>query len=326
MAFPELHHGDLAIRAHDVVAALNDREWRVSAPAKINLRLRVLGRRSDGYHLLSMLNTTCSLSDDVVVSFGVGRESSAVMNPDDITPIPCAENLALRAHSKFWLAFGCTEPPVDIHVRITKRIPVGGGLGGGSSDAGAVLRILSQVFGAMLRTVLDLSESEFENRMINVALGCGADVPFAYRGGVCWVTGIGEQVRMLGERTLWPGRVMLAVPSVPVPTLPFYDFYRSQHPAIVATSDPEMERLRGAPTVEVLKELLCNDFEADVRRFVPEVGRGIDCARQFFPYTTSLTGSGACFFSLVDAQGEELIPGYRRALEQENIEIHEVRL
>lgn len=317
---------ELKAEAREIASSMHGRHWHVSAPAKVNLRLKVLGRRADGYHLLSMLNATCSLSDDVVISFGLDGETSAEMNPPSITPLPSNKNLAVRAHTEFWGAFGCAEPPINIHVRISKRIPVGGGLGGGSSDAGAVLRVLREVFGASVRAVLGLSEVECEARITKAALVCGADVPFAYQGGVCWVTGVGEQVRPLGDGPLWSGRVLLAVPSVPVPTLPFYEFYRRQHPVIVPTSDLEMERLRGKPSEVLLEELLHNDFERDVAGLVPEVGQGIALARQFFPRTTSLTGSGSCFFSLVRVEEEHRIDSYRRALEEKSIAIHEVRL
>lgn len=290
----------------EVVERSLEHSWTISAPAKINLRLKVLGRRKDSYHLLSMLNTTCSsLADQVHVRLRMGEAVSVVMDAPGLQAVPSEENLVTKAWRRYWEFFEFPTPPCGIDVTITKRIPVGGGLGGGSSDAGAILRLLSAVFGAAIQASLGLDGPQYEQRVVSAALACGADVPYAYVGGVCWVTGIGEVIKPLSVDSIWKGPILVVAPPKPVPTGPFYEFFRAQHPNIESCHDEEMEHFSLRGVSGALPTLIANDFEVDVCRLVPEVGEGLAIARSFFPHTTSLTGSGSCFFSLVPPSDED---------------------
>jgi 4-diphosphocytidyl-2-C-methyl-D-erythritol kinase len=313
-------------RIHEVLERSIERSWNLIAPAKINLRLKVLGRRDDGYHLLSMLNATCSLADRVQVQLRPEPECLVEMDAPELQGVLSEENLATKAWRRYWEVFGFQSPPCGLDVKIAKRIPVGGGLGGGSSDAGAVLRFLSSVFGSVIQSCLDIDSSDYEQRVLSGALACGADVPYAYTGGVCWVTGIGEWIQPLSVASLWRGPVLVVAPPKPVPTAAFYQSFRAHHPKIEPARDEEMERFALGGAVQSLPSLIGNDFEADVCQLVPEVGEGLALARTFFPGTTSLTGSGSCFFSLVPPSEEARIPACVEALKGCGMAVHTTQL
>jgi 4-diphosphocytidyl-2-C-methyl-D-erythritol kinase len=308
---------------NEVVEHSLERSWSIVAPAKINLRLKVLGRREDGYHLLSMLNTTCSsLTDELQVRLKSGGGISVVMDSPQLQAVPSEENLVAKVWRRYWEVFQLPVPPCGIDVKIAKRIPVGGGLGGGSSDAGALLRLLSAVFGPTIQASLNLDTASYAQRVISAALACGADVPYAFVGGVCWVTGIGEVIRPLAVGSIWNGPVLVVSPPKPVPTGPFYQFFRTQHPSMEICRDEPMERCSAQGISDALPALIGNDFEIDVCRLVPEVGEGLAIARSFFPRTSSLTGSGSCFFSLVPPSDEGLIAACIEALKERGMAVY----
>lgn len=151
--------------------------------AKLNLTLDVLGKREDGYHDLKSVMQTISIRDDVEIDLGTGKpwtlECSAEGIPTD------SSNLAWKAAEVFCSAMG--KDPDGIAIRITKRIPSGAGLGGGSADAAAVLRALNKHYGSPL-SVLALAE---------LGAQVGSDVPFCVLCGTAMVEGRGERLRKL---------------------------------------------------------------------------------------------------------------------------------
>gem|GEM_PF-622839 len=275
----------------------------VIAPGKINVRLKVLGRRPDGYHVLSMLNVSTSLSDALRISLQVTPGCELQVQPETGLTGPAADNLIVRAWHEFWTEFSSDGPPCGVRIVLAKKIPIGGGLGGGSSDAGAMLRFLVKTFGALACELCKISPEECEARTMRAALRVGADVPYAYRGGLCWVTGIGESVAELKHVTPWPGEVLIIVPPIAVPTVDFYRFYRDRHPTLPEVRDGAMETAVGDNAVLEISDLQENDFEADVVAFRPAVGDALKIAREYYPYTTSVTGSGSAIFSLVPPAG-----------------------
>ena len=275
----------------------------LTAPAKINVRLKVEGRRPDGYHLLSMINCATSLTDTLV--FTILQEDTALIQVDPPMDIPTAvgENLVTKAFQAFWREFELSDSRPGFSCVITKRIPIGGGLGGGSADAGAVIRHLVSIFGDALREYLSLPEGQFAARINRVALSCGADVPYSCVGGLCWVGGIGEQVDRIRSSELAPHRVLLSVPPVAVSTQAFYDRFRSDHPSVAQSLDQRGRSFARNPDSVSIVDLVENDFEETVIRLEPLIGKGLTLAREAFPRGTALTGSGSVFFSLVgDAQ------------------------
>lgn len=153
--------------------------------AKINLTLDVLDRRADGYHNLQSIMQTISVRDDVEIDIGTGKPWKILCDVDDV---PCDErNLAWKAAKVYCDAMG--YDPDGLEIRITKRIPMGAGMGGGSADAAAVLRALNRHYGDPL-SILALAE---------LGMQIGSDVPFCVVGGTCMVEGKGERLRKLPD-------------------------------------------------------------------------------------------------------------------------------
>lgn len=160
------------------------KEFKTKAYAKINLTLDVLGKMEDGYHDMRMVMQSVSLCDDIVIeaSPGSGKVSAVTNRPyipgDD-------RNIACKAANAFFAETGISE--YDIRIRIDKSIPVCAGLGGGSSDAAAVLRALDGGFGTGLS----------EEALMKLAERVGSDVPFCLMGGAALAEGRGEKLRKL---------------------------------------------------------------------------------------------------------------------------------
>jgi len=282
-----------------VARAWFGREITVTAPSKLNLRLKVEGRRGDGYHLLSMLNCSTSLEDTLRLTLSEASDIIVNVNPSGALGVSGGENLASKAFKAFWSAFGFDSAPVGFRCEIQKRIPIGGGLGGGSSDAGAVLRYLEGIFGESLASGCNLSKGQVRERVLSAALSCGADVPYAVVGGLCWVGGIGEEVVPIQEHAFGPHKALLVIPPKPVPTADFYQRFRASHPTITPWQDRAGRDLTADKGGEGLVSLVENDFEATAVEMVPEIGSGLRLMREVFPVGTALTGSGSVCFSLV---------------------------
>jgi 4-diphosphocytidyl-2-C-methyl-D-erythritol kinase len=251
----------------------------VEAPAKINLTLEVLGRRADGFHDLASIFATIDLCDrvrvtrsrslDVRVSPGVGAR------PED--------ELATRAVHAFADA---TEREPRAHVRVRKRIPVAAGLGGGSSDAAAVLRGLSRLW----RVDAELNA---------IAARVGSDVPFFASGAAfALVTGRGERVEPLPAPAiaLW---IVLVRVNVRVSTADVFGAMRSTK-SEGARSRAIADRLRnGTVTAEFLRAHLSNDLLDAAQQIAPSIAeaRNLAAARRI---DLAMSGSGPSLFALAD--------------------------
>lgn len=286
-----------------VVDAWLGRELTINAPSKLNLRLKVEGRRSDGYHLLSMINCSTSRQDTLRIVLTSEPECVISTKPEGIIPAGLRENLVTLAFRGFWRECGFDSVPLGFRCLIEKNIPIGGGLGGGSADGAAMLRHLESVFGAALCEAFGISDDDLRARVMRAALSCGADVPYAVEGGLCWVGGIGEEVVSLRSHVVSSSKALIMVPPKPVPTAAFYNRFRFERPEIVYTPDSSGRSFMrsGAGDLALLVE---NDFEVTACGIVPEIRDGLTMAREVFPRGTALTGSGSVFFSLVP-EGEE---------------------
>jgi 4-diphosphocytidyl-2-C-methyl-D-erythritol kinase len=158
---------------------MSDHRIRLSCPAKLNLHLEIKGQRPDGYHELLMLNTAIDLADEVEIELGGDGLRLICGHPG----VPAGDdNLCIKAARAFFHA--CPGVPPAATIRLTKRIPVAGGLGGGSSNAAAVLAGLQALLGAPLG----------ERELMRLAVGLGADVPFFLGSSPSRVEGIGERL------------------------------------------------------------------------------------------------------------------------------------
>ena len=173
-------------------------ELRARAPAKVNLVLRVGPLRGDGYHDLATLMVPLDLADEVVVEVDRGRDGEVTCRVPGRPELDGASNLAARAAEAFRQRFGLDDA---VAIVVQKRIPVTAGLGGGSSDAAAVIRALAHAYG--VRDGGALAE---------VALAVGSDVPFFLGSGAAWATGRGERLR---PARVPPLQLVLAYPVDP---------------------------------------------------------------------------------------------------------------
>src|SRR5512146_1136161 len=266
------------------------------APAKINLFLRVVGRRADGYHELDSLFIPVSLRDRVRVEIRVEPQSAAdtvIALACDRADIPGGErNLAWRAADAFLREFGSEiHRPVQVAIGLRKEIPTGAGLGGGSSDAGAVLRMM-----AALCRVGDVS------RLAKVALALGADVPFFLSPRVAHVGGVGERIAPLateaaggeaplGGKPLW---MVIAVPPVEVSTA---EVYRALLPEQWSGAAPA-EHLRAIAAGAITTAMLQNDLAAVAMARYPEIAQLRLALIAAGARAASMSGSGGAVFGI----------------------------
>lgn len=153
---------------------------KLSAPAKVNLSLRILGKRADGYHNLRSLMAPLSLCDYIQLEIDGGRDGFSFTCSDPT--VPCdATNLAMIAAREFCVSAGIR---LGGYIHLEKIIPHGAGLGGGSSDAAAVIRGLNALIGSRLAT----------DELESIAARVGSDVPFFIQERSAWITGRGEHV------------------------------------------------------------------------------------------------------------------------------------
>lgn len=247
--------------------------WR--APAKLNLCLHVVGRRADGYHELQTVFQLIDLCDqlafEVDPSGSVERVDDAAAAPGALAAVASDDDLVVRAARALRSASGTT---LGARIRVRKRIPMGGGLGGGSSDAATTLRVLDRLWGTGLGI----------EALAALGLGLGADVPVFVRGRSAVGEGVGERLTPV----VLPPRWFLVIhPGVAVPTR---DVFQA----------PELRR--DSPRLS-LPELLAgpghNDCEPVVRARVPEVAEALDWLGRHAP--ARLTGTGSCLFAAFDS-------------------------
>jgi len=180
----------------------------IAAPAKINLSLRILGKRPDGFHELETLMAPIQLADMLEISHGVGKGITLTCNDPELTT--GEDNLCVKAARAFLMSTGLEH---GIAITLLKKIPHGAGLGGGSSDAAAVLKGLNQLFDHPL---------VFEE-LEQIAATLGSDVPFFLGEGPAWCRGRGE---VLETASAIPHRTLLLIkPPFPVPTAWAYKRY-----------------------------------------------------------------------------------------------------
>lgn len=244
------------------------------APAKLNLFLLITGRRADGYHTLQTLFRFIDFGDTLAFAL---REDSAIVRSSGIPGVPEDADLTVRAARLLQQETGC---PLGVEIGITKRLPMGGGLGGGSSDAATTLLALNRLWS------LDLPRAN----LLSLGLRLGADVPIFVFGRNAVGEGIGEELYAVELPPAW---YVVLIPPVHVSTAQvFADRELTPTPSPVtirAFSD------RCVVDAADFKGLIGrNDLEAVVCKRAPEVARHLNWLRRFGP--AAMTGSGACVF------------------------------
>jgi 4-diphosphocytidyl-2-C-methyl-D-erythritol kinase len=246
---------------------------QLRAPAKLNLFLHIIGRRADGYHLLQSVFRAVNLFDEIEISVAEISAITRSKGPAEVLP---EQDLVVRA-ARLLQDQMRTRQGADI--QLFKRIPMGAGLGGGSSDAAAVLVALNRLW--------DIGMSAPE--LASLALQLGADVPFFLGGGDAWVEGIGEQ---LSPIELPPAFYVIVHPRVHCPTEQLF-----AHPDLRRDCAP----ITAADFLAQVKTE--NVFEEVAIKLFPEIDRARDWLRDAAG-NARMTGSGSALFAVVANQAE----------------------
>lgn len=241
------------------------------APAKLNLTLSIVGQRADGYHLLETVFRFIDLADTVSLAV---RTDSLIVLDNPLPDVPPEADLTVRAAKALQAATGCA---LGVSIRLTKRIPMGGGLGGGSSDAATVLLALNRLW------QVNLSRAALQA----IGLTLGADVPVFVFGQPAFAQGIGEDLTVCEVPDAW---YVVLYPNVAVPTAKVF-------------SHPDLTRNSPSVIMRSLKTTLRkNDMQRVVCQMFPEVAGCISALGHYG--NAMMTGSGSCVFLECSTQAE----------------------
>jgi 4-diphosphocytidyl-2-C-methyl-D-erythritol kinase len=274
------------------------------AYAKINIGLKILNKRDDGYHDIETTLTTVNLSDSITfeqTSRGISVESQGL-------DIPLEDNLCYRAADVFMHKHRIGK---GIHIRIVKNIPIGGGLGGGSSDAACVLKGLRRLY----------NTKTSDEALAALGGEIGADVPFFIKGGAAYARGRGD---VLTYFKLPRMSLVIYYPGYPISTKWAYKTYDD----MMLTREPARDKITEQESNSKKKRVsfdLNNDFEKVVFEKHPDLldvkanllGSGLFCV--------SLSGSGSCLFTLVDDCTKDKAVRYLEGIGAQFFEVETVR-
>ncbi|MCK4857377.1 MAG: 4-(cytidine 5'-diphospho)-2-C-methyl-D-erythritol kinase [candidate division Zixibacteria bacterium] len=252
----------------------------LKAPAKINLFLKVLGKRPDGYHDIYSLLQTVNLCDTLRLS----RRDAGIKIESDSASIPVDEsNLVAKAFSLLQKETGFSG---GIHCKLKKEIPVGAGLGGGSSDAAAALKGINQLLG--LGLVVE--------RLAAIGANIGSDIPFFFSSGQAIISGRGEDVLTINLPTGY--EIILIVPDFAISTAWAYSQLR--FPLTRHSAPPTFYLAESVPDLFESLKKIGNDFQSIVADNFPEVGTCTGNLWQAGAKHVALTGSGSAFYGLFE--------------------------
>ena len=239
------------------------------APAKINRFLHITGQRSDGYHQLQTVFQFLDYADELRFTI---LEHNEISHNNPLPGVAPEDDLTIRAARLLQEKTQCT---LGVQISITKRLPMGGGLGGGSSDAATTLVALNKLWNLHLE----------KNQLAQLGVQLGADVPVFINGVAAWAEGVGEQLTTIDLDEPW---FVVLIPSVSVSTAEIFS-----HSELTRDCQP----------------ITINDFlngeggnvcEAIVCQLYPEVAQAINWLNQFAP--ARMTGTGACVFAAVASE------------------------
>ncbi len=258
------------------------------APAKLNLFLHVTGRRADGYHELQSVFQLLDRGD--WLDFAL-RADGRIARVAEIPGVPMEHDLVVRAARALQQATACTQ---GVEINLQKNLPMGGGVGGGSSDAATTLVALNALWGCGLGV----------DELAVIGLGLGADVPVFVRGHSAWAEGVGEALTPI--------------------ELPEAHFAVLCPPVVVSTAEifatPELTRNTLKTTIpRFLSGAGRNDCDSVVCARVPEVAATLQFLREYAAVKTArMTGTGACCFAVcaTEADANQVVSDLPRAWQQ----------
>lgn len=242
------------------------------APGKLNLFLHVVGRRADGYHLLQTAFQFIDLCDEIHFW---QRPAGTVQRLGDVPGVPQEHDLTVRAARRLLESRG--QRGTGVAIEVNKRLPVQGGVGGGSSDAATVLVALNQLWGIGLSV----------DQLASIGLELGADIPVFIHGRAAWAEGVGQLLTQVDFPEPW---YVLVHPDAAVGTSEVFK-------APELTRDSAVITIRGFLTTGGR-----NDCEPVVRRRYPAVAEALDWLGRIAP--ARLTGTGSCVYAAMPGEAE----------------------
>jgi 4-diphosphocytidyl-2-C-methyl-D-erythritol kinase len=261
----------------------------VRAHAKINLDLRVLGPRPDGYHELRTVFQSIALHDVIEC---VPREGPFAIECTTAGVPLDSSNLAWEAADALWRALRRPAPVRDVLIRLQKNIPLQAGLGGGSADAAAALIGLARLWKTPVRP----------SQLTDVAATLGADVPFFLSGGTALGLGRGDEVYPLADLARhW---IVLLVPGFGVSTADAYNWYDGERDLSRGGSAREPQHVPG-PWPSRAAQMI-NDLEAPIARHHPEIDQMRTALRRAGALAAAMSGSGSAVFGLFQKRADAL--------------------
>jgi 4-diphosphocytidyl-2-C-methyl-D-erythritol kinase len=244
----------------------------VPAPAKVNLFLHVTGRRADGYHVLESLIVAIDVGDTITLA---RRDDGAIVRTNEVENVPSDSDLAVRAAVALKNATGCA---FGVDIALTKRVPIGSGMGGGSSDAASVLLALNRLW----------ATKRPRDELMRIGVALGADVPFFLQASPALARGIGEALTPVSIPPSW---IAVIVPPVSVATGPIF-------------AAPELTRNSPSAKMDVFSEGYGrNDLESVASARFPEVAAALEYLRKHSP-VARITGSGSAVFAPFASESE----------------------
>lgn len=241
------------------------------APAKLNLFLHICGRRDDGYHDLQTVFQFLDYSD--TLEFQLRQDSQINVTPP-LAGIKAQDNLIYRAASALQAA---NKEKLGVDINLHKKLPMGGGIGGGSSDAATTLVALNQLWQTGLS----------KQALQQIGLKLGADVPIFIHGQSAWAEGIGERLQAIELPEPW---YLVLIPPCHVSTAEIFS---------------HQQLTRNTPAIRIAAFLESggrNDCEALVKKLYPEIEIALNWLTQFSP--AQMTGTGACVFAQFASEDE----------------------
>ncbi len=271
--------------------------------AKINIGLKIIGKRNDGFHNIETTLSTINLSDLMSIE---KTESGIVIDAKGLDVAP-EENLCYRAADIFKKRFHIT---LGVKIGLIKNIPIGGGLGGGSSDAACVLKGMNKLF--------DLNISDEE--LFELGKEIGSDVPFFIKGGAAYAQGRGDELKFFKLPAM---SLVVYYPGYPISTAWAYAEYDKTILTQQIETDIIMENGKKKKKKGVLFNLQ-NDFEGVVFKNHPDL---LDIKTNLIvcgAFLVSLSGSGSCLFAVIDGSNRDKITKYLDGIGAQYFEVRTI--